>query len=443
MPDVTNVIIMGAAGRDFHNFNVCYRNRPGDRVVAFTAAQIPNIAGRRYPADLAGECYPDGIPIHSEDDLEQLIVDHDVDDVVFAYSDIPHVDVMHAASRVLAAGASFHLLGTEATMLQSKRPVVAVCAVRTGAGKSPLVRNVVRVLKEQGLRAAVVRHPMPYGDLREQACQRFASFADLEGASCTIEEREEYEPHINEGTAVFAGVDYAQVLAAAEADADVIIWDGGNNDLPFFQPNVHIVLADALRPGHELTYHPGEANVRLADALIINKADGATRENIATIHKNLRSLNRAAPIGEGALRIAVDDETALSGREALVIEDGPTITHGGMPSGAGLRAVERFGATVVDPRPWASGSIGAAFAAFPHIGPVLPALGYSEAQLRDLEETIRAVPCDVVVVASPVDLRKLVEFKQPAIRVSYEFEMLRGPSLEKILAPIEAASAGH
>lgn len=441
IPNVSNVIIMGAAGRDFHNFNVCYRDRPGARVVAFTATQIPNIADRRYPAELADQRYPEGIPIHSEDELEHLIHEYHVDQVVFSYSDIQHIDVMHKASRVLAAGAGFVLLGAESTMLTSRRPVVAVCAVRTGAGKSPLVRKLVHVLREHGLRAAVVRHPMPYGDLRKQIWQRLATLDDLGLAACTVEEREEYEPHIREGTIVYAGVDYAQVLAQAEADSDVVIWDGGNNDLPFFRPAIHIVIADALRPGHELTYHPGETNARMATAFVINKVDDAMPTDIATVRKNLNTLNSAASISLGALRISVDDGEALRGRRALVIEDGPTTTHGGMSYGAGLRAVERFGGIPVDPRPWAVGSISEALSAFPHIGPILPALGYGEGQLRELQQTVRAVPCDVVTVASPVDLRRLIEFEQPAVRVSYEFEMVRGPSLEDILAPILAPPA--
>lgn len=434
---MANVIIMGAAGRDFHDFNVCYRSQPGDRVVAFTAAQIPNIAERSYPRELAGELYPRGVPIYPEDELERIIHDLNADHVVFAYSDISHVDVMHKASRVLAAGASFGLLGPAATMLASRRSVVSVCAVRTGAGKSAFVRKVTAVLRSQGLRPVVVRHPMPYGDLRRQVCQRFATLDDLERQSCTIEECEEYEPHIREGTVVFAGVDYAEVLARAEEEADVIVWDGGNNDLPFFRPTLHIVIADALRPGHELLYHPGEANVRLAEALVINKVDDARPDDVSTVRKNIRGLNDSASISEGALRITVDDEAALRAKRALVIEDGPTITHGGMPSGAGLRAAERAGAIAVDPRPWAAGSIGEAFYAFPHIGPVLPALGYGEEQLRELEETVRAVPYDLVVVASPVDLRRLIEFERPTVRVGYEFEMVSGPSLEEILAPLD------
>jgi predicted GTPase len=439
---LANVIIMGAAGRDFHNFNACYRDRPEDRVVAFTAAQIPNITGRTYPPALAGPLYPEGIPIYPEDELPRLIRDCGVREVVFAYSDISHLDVMHRASAVLAAGASFLLLGPDATMLRSRRPVLSVCAVRTGAGKSPLVRRAVETLRGWDRRVCVVRHPMPYGDLAEQACQRFATLEDLDTQACTIEEREEYEPHIRSGTLVFAGVDYARVLAAAEAEADVIVWDGGNNDLPFFRPTLHIVLADAMRPGHETAYHPGEANARLADAFVITKVDRAAREDVETVRRNLAALNPSAPVSEAALRMSVADAESLRGRRALVIEDGPTITHGGMPSGAGLRAALENGAEPVDPRPWAAGSIRDAYERYPHIGPVLPALGYGEAQLRDLQATINAVPCDAVIVASPVDLRRLLRIDAPSYRVTYEAETIAGPPLHELLAPLRDAHAG-
>ncbi len=439
---MANVIIMGAAGRDFHDFNVYFRERASDRVIAFTATQIPNIAGRRYPAELAGELYPEGIPIYREEELPQLIDELRVDQVVFAYSDVSYADVMHKASRALAAGASFVFLGPDATMLTSRKPVVSVCAVRTGAGKSPLVRRVAQVLRGWGRRPGVVRHPMPYGDLREQACQRFATLADLDTQSCTVEEREEYEPHIRAGTAVFAGVDYARVLALAEAEADVIVWDGGNNDLPFFHPSLHIVVADALRPGHELAYHPGEANARLADAFVITKVDQAAATDVATVRENLATLNPKASITEAALTIAVDDPEALRGRRALVIEDGPTITHGGMPYGAGLRAAQQQGAFPVDPRPWAVGSIREAYRRYPHIGPVLPALGYGEEQLGELAATVAAVPSDVIIMASPVDLRRLLSFDRPSYRVTYEFEALRGPAVEELLLPLKQAEAG-
>ncbi len=433
---MANVIIMGAAGRDFHNFNVYYRQRPQDRVVAFTAAQIPNITNRSYPPELAGDLYPDGIPIYPEAELPRLIQELRVEEVVFAYSDVSHSDVMHKASLVLAAGAGFALLGPEATMLAGRRPVLSVCAVRTGAGKSPLVRRAVQMLREWGRKVCVVRHPMPYGDLREQACQRFATLEDLDRQACTIEEREEYEPHIREGTVVFAGVDYERVLALAEAEAGAIIWDGGNNDLPFFRPALHIVVADALRPGHELAYHPGEANARMADAFVIAKADMAPAEDVAAVRRNLASLNPAAPVTEAALRLSVAEGESLQGVRALVIEDGPTITHGGMAIGAGWRAAQQYGAEAVDPRPWAAGSIRAAYETYPHIGPVLPALGYGEEQLRELADTIEAVPCDAVIVASPVDLRRLLRFERPSFRVTYEFEVLAGPSLEEMLSPL-------
>jgi predicted GTPase len=430
---------MGAAGRDFHNFNVYYRLRSEDRVVAFTAAQIPNISGRAYPPDLAGTGYPDGIPIYPEEELPRLIREFAVDHVVFAYSDVAHEEVMHKASVVLAAGANFVILGPEATMLRSRRPVLSVCAVRTGAGKSPLVRAAVAVLKGWGRRPCVVRHPMPYGDLRKQACQKFATLADLDRGHCTIEEREEYEPHIRVGTMVFAGVDYALVLEAAEAESDVIVWDGGNNDLPFFRPSLHVVVADALRPGHELRYHPGEANARMADAFVIMKVDRAPREDVETVKGNLRALNPAAQISECALRLTAEDGEELRGRRALIIEDGPTITHGGMASGAGMRAAEEAGALPVDPRPWAQGSLRKAYEEYSHIGAVLPALGYGEEQLHELEATIAAVECDVVIVASPVDLRRQIAIGRPSFRVTYDAEIKAGPGLEEMLAPLKGA----
>ncbi len=439
---MANVVIMGAAGRDFHNFNVYYRDRPEDRVVAFTAAQIPNITGRTYPPELAGGLYPAGIPIYPEEDLPRLIRDLRVDQAVFAYSDIAHTEVMHRASLVLAAGASFVLLGPDATMLTSRRSVLSVCAVRTGAGKSPLVRRAVEVLRRRGRRVCVVRHPMPYGDLHEQACQRFAMLEDLDTQACTIEEREEYEPHVRAGTVVFAGVDYARVLAAAEEEADVIVWDGGNNDLPFFRPTLHVVAADALRPGHELAYHPGEANARMADAFVITKVDRAAPEDVAAVRRNLASLNPAAPVSEAALRLSVPDGESLRGKRVLVIEDGPTVTHGGMPSGAGLRAALTHDAEPVDPRPWAVGSIRDAYERYPHIGPVLPALGYGEEQLHDLQATVKAVRCDAVIVASPVDLRRLIVIDRRSYRVTYEAEIVAGPSLDEMLAPLKGGAVG-
>ena len=434
---MANVIIMGAAGRDFHNFNVVYRERKEDRVVAFTGAQIPNITDRTYPPQLSGPLYPQGIPIYPEADLPHLVRELHIDDVVFAYSDLSHVDVMHRASIALAAGANFRLLGPDATMLPSTKPVVAVTAVRTGAGKSPLVRELVDVIRPKGAIPCVVRHPMPYGALERQIAQRFATLDDLNEQACTIEEREEYEPHIGAGTVVFAGVDYAQVLRLAEAEADVIVWDGGNNDLPFFRPNLHIVVVDALRPGHELTYHPGEANARMADAFVITKVDEAAAGNLAAVRRNLEALNPRASVTEAALRLTVHNGEAMRGQRVLVIEDGPTITHGGMAYGAGFRAAQRFDGQVIDPRPWAAGSIHQAFEQYPHIGPVLPALGYGEEQLSELEATIRAVPCDVVLVGSPVDLRRLLNFDRPSLRVEYDIEIVGGVSLEDLLARVE------
>ena len=434
---MANVIIMGAAGRDFHNFNVVYREREEDRVVAFTAAQIPNITGRTYPPQLSGPLYPQGIPIYPEPDLPRLVRELHVADVVLAYSDLSHIEVMHRASIALASGANFVLLGPDATMLPSTKRVVAVTAVRTGAGKSPLVRALVDVVRRRGSIPCVVRHPMPYGALERQIAQRFATLDDLNEQACTIEEREEYEPHIRAGTVVFAGVDYAQVLRLAEAEADVIVWDGGNNDLPFFRPDLHIVVVDALRPGHELTYHPGEANARMADAFVITKVAEATAESLAEVRRNLEALNPRASVTEAALRLTVRDGEAIRGQRALVIEDGPTITHGGMAYGAGFRAAQRFGGQIIDPRPWAVGSVQRAFEQYPHIGPVLPALGYGEEQLSELEATIRAVPCDVVLVASPVDLRRLLNFDRPSLRVEYDIEIVGGVSLEDLLARVE------
>ncbi|HSP54256.1 MAG TPA: GTPase, partial [Dehalococcoidia bacterium] len=350
---------------------------------------------------------------------------------------VSHEDLMHKASTAVAAGASFVLLGPDATMLPSRRPVLSICAVRTGAGKSPLVRAAVAELKRWGRRPVVVRHPMPYGDLREQVCQRFASIEDLERGHCTIEEREEYEPHIRAGTTVFAGVDYEQVLKAAEDESDIIVWDGGNNDLPFFRPSLHIVVADALRPGHELVYWPGEANARMADAFVISKVDRAPRSSVETVRKNLAFLNPDAPVSDCALRLTLEDEKALRGQRVLIIEDGPTITHGGMPSGAGLSAAKEMGAIPVDPRVWATGTIRKALDEYPHIGPVLPALGYSDEQLRELESTIGAVPCDAIIVASPVDLRPLVHLPRPAYRVTYEAEIIAGPSFAEMLGPLK------
>ncbi|MDR7520108.1 MAG: cyclic 2,3-diphosphoglycerate synthase [Armatimonadota bacterium] len=418
----TRVLILGAAGRDFHNFNVCYRADPQVRVVAFTATQIPNIAGRRYPPELAGPLYPDGIPIYPETELPQLIARLNVDQVVFAYSDVSHEHVMHLASTALAGGADFVLLGPRRTSLTSSRPVVSIGAARTGSGKSPATRWVVGAIRRAGVTPVVLRHPMPYGDLAAQACQRFATFEDLDRHHCTIEEREEYEPHLAAGTVVYAGVDYERILRQAEAEADVIVWDGGNNDLPFIVPDLHLVVVDPHRAGHERSYHPGEANVRMADVVIISKVDTAAPEAVRTVRATVAALNPDAEVTEAALAIRVDDEGLVAGRRALVVEDGPTLTHGEMSYGAGVLLARRLGATLVDPRPFAAPSIAAVFAQYPHLGPVLPAMGYGGEQLADLATTIEATPCDVVVCATPVDLRRLIPQRRPMARVTYELE---------------------
>jgi predicted GTPase len=430
---VRNVLIMGAAGRDFHNFNVVYRDDPDVRVVAFTATQIPGIEGRRYPPELAGSRYPDGISIHPESDLPKLITEMDVDDVVFAYSDVSHETVMHRASLVLAAGANFELLGPDATMLESTKPVVAICAVRTGSGKSQTTRAVVRALKEQGRSQVVVRHPMPYGNLVAQRVQRFASYEDLEEAQATVEEREEYESHLAAGTIVYAGVDYEEILKAAQAEADVVIWDGGNNDLPFFSPNVHIVVADPHRAGHETTYHPGEANFRRADVIVINKCDTAKPEDVEKVQASARELNPNATVIRANSPVTVDDPTAVEGKRVLVIEDGPTLTHGEMTYGAGVVAARKHGAAeIVDPREYAVGSLKGVYERYP-VGAVLPAMGYSAEQIDELEKTIDAAPVDLVVIATPVDLAKVADIRKPSVRVGYELEEVSG---EPLLADI-------
>ncbi|HYB73214.1 MAG TPA: GTPase [Candidatus Sulfotelmatobacter sp.] len=431
------VVILGAAGRDFHNFNVAFRDDPGVRVVAFTAAQIPSIAGRHYPPELAGAHYPSGIPIHPEADLERLIREEGVQEVVFAYSDVGHEYVMHLASRCVAAGADFTLLGGRRTMLASRRPVVAVCAVRTGCGKGAATRKVVEILRARGRRPVVVRHPMPYGDLAAQRVQRFAALADLDRAACTIEEREEYEPHLERGTVVFAGVDYAAILAAAEAEADVLVWDGGNNDLPFFAPAFLICLVDPHRPGHETTYFPGEANLLLADVVVVAKEDTARPEHIAAVKAAARRANPRAVLIEAASPIAVPDAGAIRGRRVLIVEDGPTLTHGGMPYGAGELAAERFGAAeVVDPRPYAVGSLRDTFRVYPQITRVLPAMGYGQDQVRELEATIRATPCDTVILGTPVDLRRVMTIDRPVARIRYDLMEIGHPTLEDVLPPL-------
>jgi len=431
------VIIMGAAGRDFHNFNCVYRDNEQYQVVAFTATQIPDIEGRVYPAELAGKRYPDGIPIHPEAELENLISEHAVDDVVFSYSDVSHEYVMHKASIVNAAGASFVLLDARQTMLPSEKPVVAICAVRTGCGKSQTTRRVAQILKQQGKKLVVVRHPMPYGDLVEQRCQRFASFDDLDKYKCTIEEREEYEPHLAMGSVVYAGIDYREILDQAQQEADVVIWDGGNNDTPFFAPDLHIVVADPLRPGHELSYFPGETNFRMADVIVINKQVSAVSEDIEQVRKNALATNPEAQIVDATSPIFVEDPETIRGKRILAVEDGPTLTHGEMTFGAAVVAAHRFGASeIVDPRPFLQGTLKDTFATYPGIGTLLPAMGYGEKQIRDLEATINNCDCDAVIIGTPIDLRKLVNINKPAVRVTYELEEIGTPKLEDVLKKV-------
>ncbi|MGZ4213347.1 MAG: cyclic 2,3-diphosphoglycerate synthase [Actinomycetota bacterium] len=431
------VVIMGAAGRDFHNFNTVYRDDPESEVVAFTATQIPYISDRTYPRSLAGPLYPKGIPIVPESELHDLVWGERVDEVVFCYSDVSHEHVMHSASIAIAAGADFRLLGPAKTMLPSSKPVVAVCAARTGAGKSQTTRRVVRVLKGAGQNVVVVRHPMPYGDLEAQRAQRFASYDDLEAAKVTIEEREEYEPHIANGTVVYSGVDYEEILESAEKDADVVVWDGGNNDLPFYRPDVHITVVDPLRAGHETRYHPGEANVRMAHAIVINKIDSATPAQVAAVEASARALNPSATIVKARSPITVESGVELKGKRVLVVEDGPTLTHGEMGFGAGVVAAQRAGAAeIVDPRPYAVGTIAETYRTYPNVGPLLPAMGYSDEQVADLAQTINATPADVVVIATPVDLRRLTQLAKPAVRVTYELEEEGAPTLSDVLSTI-------
>jgi predicted GTPase len=430
------VLVAGAAGRDFHNFNVVYRDRADTEVVAFTATQIPNIDGRHYPRELAGPRYPDGIPIFAEDDLEALIAELLVDEVVFSYSDVTHEHVMHLASRALAAGASYRLLSPRLTMLQAAKPVVAVCAVRTGAGKSQTTRYVARLLRDAGKRIAIVRHPMPYGDLARQAVQRFATDADLDANDCTIEEREEYEPHLRAGHLVFAGVDYERILRAAVREADVVLWDGGNNDTPFFTPDVHVVVVDPHRAGHELHYHPGETNLRMADVCVVNKVDSAPRESVERVLDSIRAANPTAAVVLAASPITIEgDPASIRGKRVLAIEDGPTLTHGEMTYGAAVLAAEQNGAAaLVDPRPFAVGTIAETFELYPGIGTLLPAMGYGRAQMDDLRETISRADADLVLIGTPIDLRRVIELDRPALRVTYRLEEREGPSLGDLLA---------
>jgi predicted GTPase len=432
---VARVIIMGAAGRDFHNFNVVYRERAQDEVVAFTAAQIPNITGRRYPPELAGPRYPQGIPIHAESDLARLVRDLRADEVVFAYSDVSHETVMHKASLALAAGADFRLIGPRASMIKAQVPVVSVCAVRTGSGKSQTTRKVVRILRDKGRRVVAIRHPMPYGDLAAQRVQRFAAMEDLDRHRTTIEEREEYEPHIALGGVIYAGVDYAAILAEAEQEADIIVWDGGNNDFPFYVSDLEIVVADPHRAGHEVTYHPGETNLRRAHVVVINKIDTAGPEGVLRVRASVRDLNPSAMVVDAASPISVEDPAAIRGKRVLAIEDGPTLTHGGMKYGAGVVAALKHGAAeVVDPRAYAVGTIADTFRAYPGIGTLLPAMGYGEQQMRDLEATVERTPADLVLVATPVDLRRVITLNKPAQRVGYELQEIGRPDLADALA---------
>ena len=433
--DRRRVLIAGAAGRDFHNFNVVYRGRPEYEVVAFTATQIPNIAGRRYPPELSGDRYPAGIPIHPEEELEELIRSEGVDEVVFSYSDVTHEHVMHVASRALAAGAGFRLLSPAETQLVSTRPVVSVCAVRTGSGKSQTARHVAGLLRDAGRRVAVLRHPMPYGDLARQAVQRFERYEDLEAADCTIEEREEYEPHLAAGNVVFAGIDYAAIVEAAEAEADVIVWEGGNNDTPFVTPTLHVVVVDPHRAGHERRYHPGELNLRLADVCVVNKVDSAPRGGVDAVVASIRELNPKAEIVLAASPFEVEENgTKIAGKRVLAVEDGPTLTHGEMAYGVAVLAAREHGAAeLVDPRPFAVGSIAQTFHANPHLADLLPAMGYGRRQIEELRDTIARSDAELVLVGTPVDLRRMIELDKPALRVSYKLQEIGEPTLADIL----------
>ena len=428
------VIIMGAAGRDFHNFNTFLRQNKDYEVVAFTATQIPNIEGRKYPAELAGPLYPQGIPIEPESCLPELIRHHDIDEVFFSYSDVSHEYVMHQSSLVNRYGAMFSLLGPKQTMLKSRVPVVAVCAVRTGCGKSQTTRRIAEILKANGKKIVAIRHPMPYGDLVAQKVQRFETLEDLKKHNCTIEEMEEYEPHISQGSVVYAGVDYGAILEEAEKEADVILWDGGNNDLPFYQPDVHIVVVDPLRPGHEMSYYPGEANLRMADVVVINKQVEAEIDDIQTVRENIRAVNPEAQIVDAASPITIEEPEQVKGKRVLVVEDGPTLTHGEMDFGAGVMAAERYGAAeLVDPRPFLKGTLVSTFEKYPDIGILLPAMGYGDQQMKDLEATINATDCDVVIIGTPIDLRRIIDIDKPAVRVFYHLQEIGSPDLHMVL----------
>ncbi len=430
----TRVIIMGAAGRDFHNFNTVFRDNDRFEVVAFTATQIPNIEGRKYPRELAGSLYPDGIPIHPESDLTTLIKQLKADEVVFSYSDVSHNYVMMKASIVMAAGADFKLLGTRDTMIKSSVPVIAIVAVRTGSGKSQTSRKVCENLRARGKRVVAIRHPMPYGDLVKQKVQRYKTLDDLVKYECTVEEMEEYEPHIVNGTIIYAGVDYEAILREAEKEADVIVWDGGNNDMSFYKPDLTITVADPHRPNHELTYYPGAVNLRLADVIVVNKVETATRENIDIVRRNIRDVNPTATVIEAASPISVEDENVIRGKRVLVVEDGPTLTHGEMTYGAGVVAARKFGAkAVVDPRPWVVNSIADTFRKYPNIGELLPAMGYGDRQVKDLEATIDRVDCDSVIIGTPIDLRRIIKIKKPSVRVRYDLAEITRPDLNTVL----------
>jgi len=429
------VLIMGAAGRDFHNFNVALKDRADVEVVGFTATQIPNIDNRSYPAGLSGPRYPKGIPIFPESELAAKIRELGVQEVIFAYSDVSHEHVMRRASLVLAVGADFRLMGAEATMLKAKVPVISVCAVRTGSGKSQTTRRVCRILAAKGRKVVAVRHPMPYGDLEKQRVQRFATLEDLDSNRCTIEEREEYEPHIKSGTTIYSGVDYEAILRQAEREADVIVWDGGNNDLPFYLPDLEIVVADPLRAGHELSYHPGTTNLYRAGCVVINKIDAAAAQDVAKVRENIRQLNPEATVVEAASPLTVENPAAIAGKRVLVVEDGPTLTHGEMKYGAGVAAAHKFGAaSLVDPRPFAVGSIRKTFEEYPEIGVLLPAVGYGDAQMEDLRKTIDASDCELVIIATPIDLRRTIRLSKPALRVTYELQEIGKPDLDDVLA---------
>lgn len=428
---------MGAAGRDFHNFNVYYRNRKEYEVVAFTATQIPDIDGRVYPKELSGSLYPNGIPIYDESELTKLIKEKNIDEVVFAYSDINHVSLMHKASTVMAAGASFKMLGPNDTCIKADIPVISICAVRTGVGKSQTTRAVEKILKERGLRGVAIRHPMPYGDLSKQICQRFETYEDLDKHECTIEEREEYAPHIEAGFVVYAGVDYGVILEQAQKEADIILWDGGNNDFPFYQSDLQIVLVDPLRPGNEILYHPGETNLKAADCLIINKVDSASPDQLAVVRENIKLYNPAADVIEAASVVTCENPEIVKGKKVLVIEDGPTLTHGEMAYGAGVVLSTRLGAAeLVDPRPYAKASIKSVYEKYNHMGALLPAMGYSAKQMEELQETVDSVPCDLIVVGTPIDLRKIMNLKKDSVRVAYELDEKVMPELEKSMEKV-------